>query len=136
MMTGRDIFGRGRLVVKPVNFEKEGDASTGLQKLDFDGKRDGLLYIPAAYRKEVPCPLAVMLHGAGGDANHGMGLLKHFADTNNIILLAPASRSASWDIISNDRFGPDVIFINQALTQVFKHYAIDAARLAICGFSD
>ena len=36
----------------------------------------------------------------------------------------------------NGFFGPDVSFIDQALAYTFAHAAIDAARLAIGGFSD
>ncbi|MDB5263064.1 MAG: phospholipase, partial [Adhaeribacter sp.] len=43
---------------------------------------------------------------------------------------------SSWDIISGRQFGPDVIFIDQALVQAFDHYVIDTSRLAIGGFSD
>ncbi|MEJ7682241.1 MAG: alpha/beta hydrolase-fold protein [Segetibacter sp.] len=77
-----------------------------------------------------------MLHGAGGDAEHGMSLIRHLAGEANLILLAPKSRGDSWDIISYDRFGPDIALINQALGATFTRYNIDAAKLAICGFSD
>jgi predicted esterase len=77
-----------------------------------------------------------MLHGAGGQAAHALSLLRSYADAHNIILLAPASRGATWDIIAADSFGPDCIFIDQALELVFKGYAIDPARIAIGGFSD
>jgi predicted esterase len=77
-----------------------------------------------------------MLHGAGGQAEHGLALLRKFADDNNLILLAPASRAPTWDIIAGNAFGPDVIFIDQALKQAFEHYAVDPAKIAIGGFSD
>jgi phospholipase/carboxylesterase len=78
----------------------------------------------------------VMLHGAGGSAEQGLSLLRGYADEQNIILIAPASRSYSWDIIASDAFGPDVILIDQALAQAFENYAIDPAQVAIGGFSD
>lgn len=65
-----------------------------------------------------------------------MSLIRHLADEANIIVLAPISRSSSWDIISFNRFGPDIAFINQALTNAFNQYNINPARLAIGGFSD
>jgi phospholipase/carboxylesterase len=55
--------------------------------------------VPKTYIDEKPSPLAVMLHGAGGDAYHGLSLLRDVADANNLLLLAPVSRHGSWDII-------------------------------------
>lgn len=63
-------------------------------------------------------------------------MLRWLADANHLILVAPFSRSGSWDIISSDRFGPDVNFIDYALNSVFKRFAINASKVAIGGFSD
>lgn len=136
MQINREVFARGRLIAKPAEKSYENTFSTGLHSLGLDSKRDGLIYIPPGYDPGKPTPMAMMLHGAGGDAEHGMSLIRHLADEANIILLAPISRSGSWDIISYDRFGPDIAFINQALTDTFSRYNIDASRLAIGGFSD
>ncbi len=136
MQENREIFARGRLVAKPGIKTGQNTFSTGLQALQLDPKRDALIYIPPGYNPATPTPLAVMLHGAGGDAQHGMSLIRHLADDANIILLAPISRSGSWDIISYDRFGPDIAFINDTLAHTFSRYNIDPARFAIGGFSD
>lgn len=136
MQINIEAFGRGRLTAKQSKKLPGNAFSPGVQQLGLDSKRDGLIYIPAGYNPEKPTALAVMLHGAGGNAEHGMSLIRHLADEAEIILLAPISRAASWDIISSDRFGPDVAFINQALTQTFSRYNIDLFRLAIGGFSD
>lgn len=109
----------------------------GLQPLHLDGQRDGLLYVPPVYTPERPAAMALMLHGAGGAAAQGMELLQPLADAAGLILLAPAARSShSWDIISQETFGQDVVFINAALSAVFSNYAIDPKRVAIGGFSD
>jgi phospholipase/carboxylesterase len=108
----------------------------GLQALGLNVNRDALLYIPATYNSGVQAPLAVMLHGAGGDAHHGLSLLQPLAAASGIIILAPPSRSGTWDVIEAERFGPDVLFINAALQEVLSRYAIDMKRLAIGGFSD
>lgn len=107
----------------------------GVQKLNLDAKRDGLLYVPQGYRRDTPAPLALMLHGAGGNARHGLSLLRNFADSAGLILLAPESRGATWDVILDD-YGPDVAFINRALERTFSRYAIDRSRIAFGGFSD
>jgi len=80
--------------------------------------------------------LAVMLHGAGGNAEHGLGILNGAGSTAGLIVLAPESRKASWDIISDAQYGPDVSFIDECLEDVFSRYAIDPARIALGGFSD
>jgi predicted esterase len=107
----------------------------GLQKLGLDGERDGLLYVPRGYRAERPAPLALMLHGAGGNAQHGLSLLQRFADESGLLLLAPHSRRQTWDVII-DRYGPDVSYIERALAQTFSRYAVDPKRIAVGGFSD
>lgn len=136
MQIDREAFSKGRLTAKPGNHIVGQTYSTGLHSLGLDNKRDGLVYVPAKYDENIATPIAIMLHGAGGDAQHGMSLIRHLADENNIILVAPESRRGSWDIISYDRFGPDVMFINIALEQVFQKYNIDTSHLAIGGFSD
>lgn len=135
-MTERAIFRNGRLDVRPAKLPPKEPGPTGLQKIALDSQRDGLIYVPSGYSEHHPAPLALMLHGAGGNAEQGLHLLQPLADANNIIIVAPDSRSSSWDIISFDRFGPDVVFINQALAKTFDHYVIDATHLAIGGFSD
>lgn len=110
-------------------------AAPGLHELDIGGGRVGLLYVPAEYRADAPAPLVVMLHGAGGDARGGIDPLLRFADESGLLLLAPASRKTTWDVIVGG-FGPDVTIIDQALTDVFARYAVDPKRLAVGGFSD
>ena len=110
-------------------------APPGRHPLTPDARRDGLLYVPASARADRPAPLALMLHGAGGNASHGLALLQDFAEATGLILLAPDARRESWDVIV-DRYGPDVAFIDQALEHTFLRYAVDPARVAVGGFSD
>ncbi|WP_018478747.1 alpha/beta hydrolase [Pontibacter roseus] len=135
-MTERDRHTSGRLTVQAGKSSGEEETKTGVQRLGLDSERDGFLYIPQHYAKSKPAALAVMLHGAGAPAEQGLSLLRSFADDRNIILIAPAARTYSWDIIASKAFGPDVIFIEQALAHVFGRYAIDPERVAIGGFSD
>jgi predicted esterase len=95
-----------------------------------------LLYVPAGVDASRPAPLVVMLHGAGGRAQHSLDLVRAHADKHGFILLAPASRLTSWDIISQRRFGADVTAIDIALAAVFSSHAVDPKRLAVAGFSD
>jgi phospholipase/carboxylesterase len=123
----------GILRARPTAVRHE--ASVGRQALQLGGARDGLLYVPSAYRSDRPAPLALLLHGAGGHASHGLALLQPYADASGLLLLAPESRRQTWDVIL-DAYGPDVTFIDRALGYTFQRYAVDPARVAVGGFSD
>ena len=124
----------GRLQTRPSTPTKEA-AKVGQYQLQIAAKRDALLYVPKKYKAENPAAFALMLHGAGGNAEHGIGLLRQFADDANIILLAPASQAATWGVIA-DTYGVDVEFIDLVLEYTFERFAVDNSRLAVGGFSD
>jgi predicted esterase len=105
---------------------------TGLRELS----GGALLYVPDSVDPAKAAPMVVMLHGAGGQARHSLDLARSHADRHGFILLAPASRLGSWDIISQRRYGADVSALDAALAAVFASYAVDPRRLAIAGFSD
>ena len=111
------------------------DAPVGLQPLGLARDRDGLVYVPATYRPDRALPLVLMLHGAGGNARHGLDPFQVRADEAELILLAPDSRGSTWDVLRGG-FGPDVQFIDLALRQTFDLYAVDPARVVVEGFSD
>ena len=136
MTTDRGIFKSGHLTARPKKQVETREAATGVQPLNLADTRDGYLYVPKGYNRNRPAALALMLHGSGGTAEHGLSYLRNYADDKNIVLLAPASRASSWDIIAGEYFDKDVIFIDQALVRVFKNYAIDPTHVAIGGFSD
>ncbi len=75
MIKNRDTYRKGRLQAKPASSAIKETGKTGLQPLNLDGKRDGLLYVPATYSQKRPAALALMLHGAGGNAEHVLSLL-------------------------------------------------------------
>ena len=73
-----------------------------------------MLFVPKGYKPEVPAPLVLMFHGAGGT---GLGVSYTFtvADDLGIIVLAPDSRDeATWDFLVHG-YGEDVEFIGAAL---------------------
>ena len=114
---------------KPTSTIAPGEHPLGLG----DG-RDGLLIVPRSYSPDKPAPLAVMLHGAGGDARRIAGRFP-MADASGAILLVPDSRESTWDVMRGP-FGADVEFIDRALDYAFGRCAVDTHRLAIGGFSD
>lgn len=112
-----------------------GATQTGQHPLGIAQRRDGLVYVPNGYNAGQPAGLVLLLHGAGGNAEHGISLLQPLADEANLILVAPQSRGSTWDVIMSD-YGPDVTYIDQALSQTFGRYVVDPARVAVGGFSD
>lgn len=109
--------------------------SPGLHSLGLDSGLDALLNVPAGYRADQPAPLVVTLHGAGGDARSGLYPLRDLADETGLILLSPASRGQTWDMLRGG-YGPDVAFVDRALNAAFARCAVDPGHLAISGFSD
>ncbi len=127
--------GQGRLLARPGPSQSDATASIGLRPLGLGSARDGLLYVPAGYGAEKKAPLALTLHGAGGDARSGISHFLSLADEAGVVLLAPESRGRTWDVLVGG-YGPDVEFIDRALGQTFDRLAVDARRLAMTGFSD
>lgn len=109
--------------------------TSGLHPLGLDANRDAFLYVPANYRPECPAPFVLSLHGAGGAAASGLYPLRDLADEFGLILLSPASRGRTWDVILGG-FGPDIAFIDRALAVTLSRCAIDPMHVAVAGFSD
>ena len=132
----RDRYRMGYLTARPERTGNPGVTLTGLQPLLLNQKKECLLYVPRNYDEHTPAAFALMLHGAGGNAADGLSYIQQYADEKNIILLSPSSHHFSWDIIAENSFGTDVIFIDHALSYVFSRLNIHPARVAIGGFSD
>lgn len=96
--------------------------------------RDGLLYVPESYSPDVPVPLFIGLHGAGGAAGNWASYPAR-AEARGMIFLAPDSRSSTWDVLLGG-FGPDVEFLDRALFHTFQRCRVDPGRIALGGFSD
>src|SRR5918994_3156825 len=133
-MASKDAQTKGRLGARPVQIT--GAAPLGLLPLMLGSARDSYLYVPATYQAERPAPLVLLLHGAGGHARQGLELLRSLADAAGLLLLAPASREHTWDLLVGRRYGPDLALIDRALEQTFSRYAVAPERVAIGGFSD
>jgi predicted esterase len=123
----------GRLAARPrpnVSTSAEGERA-----LRLESDRDAILRVPKV-APGTAVPLLILLHGATGS---GAGVLRRFGsipDGSGIAVLAPDSRSSTWDAIEEGRFGADVQYINRALERVFQLVAVDPARIAVGGFSD
>lgn len=124
----------GRLLARPSR-PTAPPFDAGLHSLRIENGREFTLYIPNGIEPDAAAPLALMLHGAGGDARHGISLLRDFADECGVLLAAPKSFHATWDVIA-DCYGADIELIDRALEKIFDCCNVDRTRLAVGGFSD
>src|SRR5919107_1454469 len=69
--------GRGRLRARAGPSSSNAAVSRGLHPVGLGSTRDGLLYVPAGYEEIAPAPLALTLHGAGGNARSGISHFLH-----------------------------------------------------------
>jgi phospholipase/carboxylesterase len=147
LAAGAGMLAAGAAAMRVVQSARGGDSLLGVRprqptssitpgqhSLDLGRDRDGLLVVPRGYSPARAAPLALMLHGAGGQAQR---LAARFpvADESGVILLVPDSRGTTWDAIRGP-FGADVQFIDRALEQAFVRCAVNPKKLAIGGFSD
>ncbi|MET7672879.1 alpha/beta hydrolase [Micromonospora luteifusca] len=109
-------------------------APTGLVPMNGpDGERLAMAYAPEPATDASAYRLVLLLHGAGGSARQGLDLLLPVADTHHLLLVAPESSAASWDLIAGG-FGADVARIDGLLATAFDGYPVRDVTLG--GFSD
>jgi phospholipase/carboxylesterase len=107
------------------------------EPLGLGGDRDGMLYVPDT--AETGAPVLVFLHGASGSGRHHLRAVLAAADRYGVVLVAPDSRHpATWDLIAEGGFGPDVAFLDRVLDAVADglDLDVDLDRLAVGGVSD
>lgn len=136
MITQRNTYASGNLLTTVRKGNLYNEEEKGLIELPDNNNKRGLIYVPYNYTPEEKAALVLMLHGAGGNAEQALSYLKPYAERENLIIVAPASKKYSWDIITDQAFGNDVIYIDSVLDYVSENYAIDPGRVAIGGFSD
>jgi phospholipase/carboxylesterase len=132
--SGFDASQLGNLASRPGDVQTRLEITPGLHRLGLGRGRDALIHIPRL-SAGAPAPLAVMLHGAGGRGEHGVTLFESLAEGAGLVVLAPESRAASWDVLYAG-YGPDVSYIDIALDWTFARVNPDPRRIAIGGFSD
>ncbi|HKS04776.1 MAG TPA: hypothetical protein VJR92_00560 [Gemmatimonadaceae bacterium] len=131
LLNAQSGTGRLRARVRPgvrTSISSERSLALGL-----DTERDALLKVPQDLSK--PLPLLVAFHGAGQSAEWMLNAIALHATAAGVAVLAPYSRSSSWDAIRGD-YGVDVAFIDRALEKTFSTIAVDPARITLGGFSD
>jgi phospholipase/carboxylesterase len=129
-----ELARQGRLQATPAQPTRSIAPGLSVQRLSETGRPFGV-YVPASYSSTVPAPVVVMLHGRGQSGEALAFDFQRFADTAGVIVVAPNSRSVTWDLILQD-VGFDVAFIDGVLRWTFDHINVDPARLTLAGFSD
>lgn len=130
--TAGAFAGQDPLVLTPPDKPRH-ELVEGQNPLAIHNDRDGIIYIPKGYKRDVPMPLVVAFHGAGG-SGAGAGFAFRQADEFGYIVLAPDSRDWTWDSILGH--GQDTEFIAAAFQSTVERCAVDRRRMAIAGFSD
>lgn len=99
-----------------------------------DDERDGTVYVPKSYKKGVPMPILVMLHGFRSTAE-AVRFTFPLAEEFGVIVLAPESRDVTWGQ-SIPGFDTDARYIGMAFRWVADVLTIDRSRVAMGGVSD
>jgi phospholipase/carboxylesterase len=136
-MVDDDLQARLRFRVRPANPGRPGVDGGRDEPLGLGEDRDGVLYVPDT--AEAGAPVLVFLHGATGSGRRHLRAVLAAADRYGVVLVAPDSRHPStWDLIADQRFGPDVAFLDRVLDSLVDGLGVDVdtSRLAIGGVSD
>jgi phospholipase/carboxylesterase len=122
----------GALTARPGR-PRESPLPTGVHLLSAGRGQESVLFVPPAATGALS--LVVLLHGATSQPDRVLPVLRTDAERGRFLLLAPKSRDYTWDIIRGG-FGPDIAVLDGLLTDVFEHFEVDPARIALAGFSD
>jgi phospholipase/carboxylesterase len=125
----------GRLTFQLPTLPSQAPLPAGRHALQFPEGREAVLVVPEGLDAQVPAPLLVLCHGAGGEADKVLPFFVRWARARRFLLLAPQSMFPTWDIVIGGH-GPDLERLDIALQQVAACFQLDPARLALAGFSD
>lgn len=129
--------GDPRILARPI--EPLELAQPGISPLQLGDVRDGFLFVPRDHDLTRPRPLMVLLHGSGdGSAfwTRPEFEIERLANDRGMFLLALDSRSVSWDVVVQNGFSSDPVFVNRALQFTFARCQVDPGRIGLAGFSD
>ena len=121
----------GRLAFRSAADQSPTTGELGRFDVPVPGGPSAAAYVPDT--GGAPLRLVVMLHGAGGIASRTLELLREHADERRLLLVAPKSVGATWDVIQGG-FGPDVENLDEVLRGMIAAYPVRG--LTIGGFSD
>lgn len=136
-VAGPRVFTHAEALIKARPGTPTVAPTIGYTRLGLTAPRDGLLYVPPTYQAATPAPLLLLLHGTGASASFWESYrIGELLDDLGVVVVAPDSRNATWDIITERGYASDPAFFNLALAYTFQRCNINATRIAIAGFSD
>jgi predicted peptidase len=107
--------------------------------------RSGVFYLPKGYDASKKYPLAVVLHGLGGDGAGMVAELKSLADSKEIILLGPDGFSRANPFSSGNTyyFNPDHVavdvvdytFVILSLKKIEGAFPVNLSKVLVAGMS-
>ena len=131
--SGGSVARQGRLTFQAPTAPTSPTDETGQFDLfGVEGAPPAAMYVPPVDGGEA-LRLVVMLHGAGGSADSGLGLLRREADRHRLLLLAPKSSGRTWDVIRGG-YGTDVRNLDRLLAEVATEFPLRGCTIG--GFSD
>ena len=91
--------------------------------------------------QQQPAPLVVVLHGGGGNASRMLKRWQNVAQREGLIVVAPDAEKSTWNATgccgqSLQQQSADTTFIQKLVQEMQQHYAIDAHRIYVVGFSN
>jgi predicted esterase len=122
----------GRLTARPAPPVAPSDGTGLLPFTSARGELLALAYVPEP-APDRPYRLVLLLHGAGGSPRQALDVMLPFADQQHLLLVAPQSAAASWDLVLVG-FGPDIRRIDRVLQEVLTTHPL--AGMTVGGFSD
>ncbi len=97
----------------------------GRHRLGIADDRDAVMFVPEGLDADVPAPLLVMFHGAGGSPEKVLPFIEPHAEHHKFLVLAPHSMFPTWDIVIGGN-GPDLERLHHALAAVTLRYRTES----------
>jgi phospholipase/carboxylesterase len=134
LASGATLLGAQNQVQDPVPVAGD-DIPIGKSRLGIaDGERDGTVYVPQSYKKGVPMPILMMLHGFRS-TSEAVRYTFPLAEEFGVIILAPESRDLTWGQ-EIPGFDTDAKYLGMAFRWVADVLTVDRSRVALGGVSD
>jgi polyhydroxybutyrate depolymerase len=114
-------------------------------EITHDGyERSYVLMVGEAVEPDVPSPVVVALHGAGGNGIEFalFGGFMPYAEASNVIMIYPDGLQQGWnylpehELATGELYTRDWDFVWSIIDEVRTQYAIDDNRISIVGYSN
>lgn len=123
------------LRVEPHEPEDGLESATGGLVTISNGVTQGYLLLPESLAPGRVYPLLTVFHGAGRQDELLVRAYRDEPAARDAVFFIPRSTSPTWDLLVGlDR--PDLDFLEQAYTEIYRRVRVDHRRQALIGYSD